>query len=160
MRTTHIGIWTAAFVVTAVLAADARQPACCFVVLNRAGQAVMLAKLGDAPHRPGIEPSVDWNLGGEKPVRDKKGQVISGFRFYGWREGGNIRVAVVARLPPEGAENRLYGWPELNKAGMKPRFEVFAAYTFAAGETQPMDELKALGVEAVALRSESQLPGR
>jgi hypothetical protein len=145
-------IWTAAFVASSVLAAFAQQPPCCFVVLNAAGQPVMSAKLGDAPYKPDkpdIEPSVDWNLDGRKPVLDKNGQVISGFRFYGWREGANIRVVVVARLAPEGAENRFYRWRDLNKAGMKPRLEVFATYTLAAGETRPMDELKALGVEAV-----------
>jgi hypothetical protein len=156
MRTTRI--WNAAFVVSAVLAGFAQQPPCCFVVLNRVGQPVMVAKLGNAPYKLGIVPSVDWNLDGERPLLDKKGQVISGFGFYGWREEASIRVAVVARLPPEGAENRFYGWPELNKAGLKPRLEVFATYKFAAGETRPMDELKALGADAVALRSESNLP--
>jgi hypothetical protein len=154
-------IWTAALVVSAVLAGFAQQPPCCFVVLNTAGQPTMIGKLGDVPYKPETEePSVDWNLDRKEPVLDKKGQVISGFRFYGWREGSSIRVAVLARLPPEGAENRLYGWSELNKAGKKPRLEVFATYSIPAGETRPMDELKALGVEAVALRTESVLPGR
>jgi hypothetical protein len=160
MRSTRV--WTAAFVVSIGLAGFAQQAPCCFVVLNPAGTPVMTAKLGDLPYKAGMdaEPSVDWNLDGKKPLLDKNGQVISGFRFYGWREAANIRIVVVARLPPEGAENRFYRWPELNKAGMKPRFEVFATYTLAAGETRSMDELKALGVEAVALRTESSVPGR
>ena len=160
MRT--VRVWTAAFVVSAGLSGFSQQPPCCFVVLNPAGTPVMAAKLADAPYKPGTDagPSVDWSLDGKKPLLDKNGQVISGFRFYGWREAANVRVVVVARLPPEGAENRFYRWQELNKGGMKPRFEVFATYTLAVGETRPMDELRALGVEAVALRAESNLPGR
>jgi hypothetical protein len=157
----RLGIWITIFAVSAVLNAVAQQPPCCFAVLNTAGQPVLMARLGDAAYKAGIAPSVEWGLMDEKtPLLDKKGQVISGFGFYGWMEGGNVRVAVVARLPPEGAENRIYRWPELNKTGMKPRLEVFATYTLAAGETHSMDELRALGLSAVALRSESQPPRR
>ena len=160
MRTTRV--WTAAFVISVVVAGFAQQPPCCFSVLNPAGKPVMAAKLGDAPYKPGMdaEPSVERNLAGKTPLLDKKGQVISGFRFYGWSEGANIRVVVAARLPPDGAENRFYRWPELNKAGLKPRYEVFATYTLAAGETRSMDELKALGVDLVALRTEAIPPSR
>jgi hypothetical protein len=149
------------FVFAAAIAPSGQQPPCCFAVLNAIGRPVIVAHLGDAPYKHGFdEPSVDLNLDGKRTVLDKNRQVISDFRFYGWREGGNVRVVVVARLPPEGAENRVYNWPELNKAGMKPRLEIFATYTLAPGETAPMDELKALGVEAIALRTESKLPPR
>jgi hypothetical protein len=158
MRITRV--WIAAFVLSAVLTGSARQPPCCFSVLNPAGKPVMAAKLGDAPYKPGMdaEPSVECNLDGKKPVLDKKRQVISGFRFYGWSKGANIRIVVAARLPPDGAENRFYRWPELKRAGLKPRYEVFATYTLRAGETRSMDELKALGVNLVTLRAEATPP--
>lgn len=154
-----------ALTLVAVLASSAvmiaQQQPCCFAVLNAAGEVRMTAKFADAPYKRGTVPSVEWGLRPEKNrVVDNNGQVVSAFGFYGWREGSETRVAVIARLAPEGGENRVYLWPELNKAGLKPRYELFATYTVPPDGTRAMDELKALGVEAVALRSESRPPGR
>lgn len=135
---------------------EAQQPAWGFSVLTELGQPVIIAKLKPEPYKPGSDPTVYFNLDGVKTVRNKTDQIISGFGFYGWSEGAVSQVAVIARLPPEGAENKFYPWSELK--GRKPRLEVFATYKLTDGETRIMEELRALGLQEVVLRAEANQP--
>jgi hypothetical protein len=155
-----IRIITAVLAVTSLIriAAFAQPSPWGFSVLDGKGQPRMITALKQVPYKSGTEPSVDWNLRSTTALRDRNGQVISGIGFYGWTEGGNTRVAVIARLPPEGAENKFYGWGELSKIGLKPRLELIATYTLTSGDPATMQELKALGAEAAALRIEMQPP--
>jgi hypothetical protein len=151
---------TAAFVLSAVLgtAAILQQSPWGFFVLGANERAIAAVRLQQVPYKPGTEPTVFWNLDDTKVVRDKDGQVISGFGFYGWTDGTTTRVAVIARLPPEGAENKFYSWPELNKRGLKARLALFATYTLTAGESKVMEELKAVGAESASLRIQMSEP--
>ena len=53
MRTTRV--WTAALVVSVVLAGFAQHGHAAFSVLSPAGKPVITARLGDAPHKPGMD---------------------------------------------------------------------------------------------------------
>ncbi len=158
MMTVHM--WAAAFVVSSLVGTSGfiQQPPWGFSVLGKNEQPRMIAKLMESPYKPGIEPSVFWNLQSTTGLRDQNGQVISAFGFYGWTEGTTTRVAVIARLPPEGAENRFYSVPELFKNGLKPRLELIATYTLKSGEIRVIEELKAIGAEPAFLRIETEQP--
>jgi hypothetical protein len=69
-----------------------------------------------------------------------------------------MHVAVIARLPPEGADNWFYSWPELTKSRLTPRLESFATYTSTVGETRMMQELQAIGAAPASLRTEMEQP--
>jgi hypothetical protein len=93
----------------------------------------------EQPYGPGRLERVGGGV--TRPVRDKRGRVISAFGLYGWKDGANVRVVLLVFVPVDGAANQRY------TAGDKQlRPEVYARYTVPVGGTRELEEMKALGL--------------
>jgi hypothetical protein len=118
------------------------------------GRDVMGFAARSEPYRQGMRPRVSETFTEDHGVRDRQGRIVSGIAFYGWTEGSNVRVVVLARVPVDGAANRFY--PGGNSASVK--LEEFAVYTLRAGESRRIDELKAAGMEPMSIRVDARAP--
>ena len=115
--------------------------------LDAKGNEIMSFVAQSEPYAPGKLPRVGGRFDGI--VRDPHGHVISERGYYGWMDGNMVIVVVLAYVPVNGAENRLYpeGSPQL-------RVEELARYTMPAGATRHLVEPKAMGFGEVTLRTE------
>jgi hypothetical protein len=85
-----------------------------------------------------------------KDIRMLGGQVVSGFAFYPWIEGGATQIRVFVMLPAPGAPNR---W--LNEQGDDRNLQrpvKFADYTLKPNVPTRVEEMKALGLEPWVIR--------
>jgi hypothetical protein len=93
-----------------------------------------------------------------KDVRAKDGRIISAFRFTGWQQGAIVTVIVAARVPPDGAPN-VYVEPELAMTQKRLLRSVeFTRLTLRVGQSRPIDEMRALGLEPLFVRAEPRTP--
>jgi hypothetical protein len=116
------------------------------------GRDVMGFAARSEPYRQSMRPRVGEDFTGDLGVRDRQGRIVSGIAFYGWTEGSNVRVVVLARVPVDGAANRFY--PGGDSASVK--LEEFAVYTLKAGESRRIEELKAAGIEPMSIHVEAR----
>jgi hypothetical protein len=94
-------------------------------------------------------PSVGVYLVDRQDIRMPDGQVLTGFDFIGWSEETGIRVHVFALVPKEGVANGYM--PGGDRHNLRRR--EFASYLIRPGESRPVTEMKALGIEPMMLRS-------
>jgi hypothetical protein len=94
-------------------------------------------------------------LDGFKVVQARNGKVISGFGFYAWGDGPTVRVVVLAHVSPDNSENKFFPLPRpVDVATMN--FQQFASCALAPGIPRTVSELKALGIQPMTLRAETQ----
>ena len=94
-------------------------------------------------------PAVSVYLMDRKDVRTKDGLVVTGFEFIGWKEASTNRVVVFTLVPREGAPNTYM--PNGDEKNL--RRQDFATYTVGAEELRRVEEMKALGIEPMVLRT-------
>lgn len=102
----------------------------------------------DMPYTQG-GPSVGVYLFDRQNVRTPDGQALTGFEFIGWTEGAATRVQVFALVPRDGVPNTYM--PEGDPRNLVRRD--FASYPLAPGQSQSIEEMRALGIEPMVLRS-------
>ena len=94
-------------------------------------------------------PSVGVYLLDRQDVRMPDGLVLTGFDFIGWREGGATRVQVFALVPKDGVPNTYL--PDGDPRNLTRRD--FANYLVGSGDSRAITEMRALGIDAMTLRS-------
>lgn len=98
--------------------------------------------MGFAAQTVPFKPGVPARVGEDRLVRAADGRTITGFAYYGWTTGSNVRVVVLARVPDAQAKATSFpGDPDFPGT----RYEQVAEFTVAIGESRRVDELKAFG---------------
>jgi hypothetical protein len=105
----------------------------------------------DEPYVAGQQPPIQVYLIGaeaEREVRDRDGEVVTGFGFYAWQQQGNpaVDVHVFLLVPAEGQPNRFMGGPEAGSVRSRLRPKDFITFTMKTGETRELEEMKQLGL--------------
>jgi hypothetical protein len=85
----------------------------------------------------------------KRNIRTKEGLVVTGFEFIGWKEASTNRVLVFALVPREDAPNAYM--PDGDEKNLRP--QDFATLTVKDGQSLPIEEMKALGIEPMVLRA-------
>jgi hypothetical protein len=63
------------------------------------------------PFSQGMKPVGTVLLYDKQDVKDSQGQAVTGIAFYGWVDGGSVRLKVFTLVPAAGAENRYWARP-------------------------------------------------
>ena len=107
-------------------------------------------------HQPYTQggPAVSVYLFDQKDVRTPAGEALTGFDFIGWIEGNATRVQVFALVPNDGAPNTFM--PGGDSRNLIRRD--FASYLLEAGQSQPIIEMRTLGIEPMVIRSVNRSP--
>ncbi len=100
--------------------------------------------MGFAAQTTPFKPGVSARVGDDRTVRAADGRTITGFAYYGWTSGGNVRVVVLGQVSAAQAKPTSFpGHPD----SPGTRYEQVAEFTLGIGESRRVDELKAFGGE-------------
>jgi hypothetical protein len=118
-------------------------------LMERDGRSGVATEVQTAPYEPTRPLSVLYR----NPTATAKtadGLVVSALSVYAWHEGDTISAVVLAAVPTEGSENRLYPFSASLYRTLK--FQEFARYKISP-DAKPVvvAEMTSLGVEPMTL---------
>ena len=112
-------------------------------VADRGGRDRLSFVVQSEPFKPGVLPR-----GGEtRTVRDKQGRTVTGFSYYAWNTGSNVRVVVLAAVPA--AEAKPGSFPS-DEPGT--RYEQVASFDLKTGESREVQEIASSGGDPTTVR--------
>ena len=94
-------------------------------------------------------PSVGVYLVDRQDVRMPDGRILTGLDFIGWSEGAGTRVQVFALVPKDGIPNTYLPGGDARNLVRRD----YATYRLAPGQSRPIAEMRALGIEPMVVRS-------